>query len=106
MQTRTRIIKKLYHRLHITKTFENSRRLLFIDKDNKFFLKSVDMDSLNYLTHGSFYCTSSSYCQVSISYKHRVNPFLANVPILYHLKTKSFLVFSGGIKWEHWPEIG
>ena len=36
-------------------------------------------------------------------------PFLANVPILYLLKTKKtidFLVFSGGIKWEHWPEMG
>ena len=29
-----------------------------------------------------------------------INPFLANVPILYPL------VFSGGIKWERWPEIG
>ena len=37
------------------------------------------------------------------------NPFLANVPILYPLKTsenQGFLVFSGGIKWEHWPEMG
>ena len=38
------------------------------------------------------------------------NPFLSNVPILYPLKTlektKGFLVFSGGIKWEHWPEMG
>ena len=23
-----------------------------------------------------------------------------------HQKTKGFLVFSGGIKWEHWPEMG
>ena len=30
------------------------------------------------------------------------NSFLANVFILYPL---GFLVFSGGIKWEHWPEI-
>ena len=30
----------------------------------------------------------------------RFNPFLANAPILYPL------VFSGGIKWEHWPEMG
>ena len=22
------------------------------------------------------------------------------------IKTKGFLVFSGGIKWENWPEIG
>ena len=22
-----------------------------------------------------------------------------------HQKTKGFLVFSGGIKWEHWPEV-
>ena len=37
------------------------------------------------------------------------NPFLANVPILHrlkHQKTFGFLVFSGVIKWEHWPEIG
>ena len=39
----------------------------------------------------------------------KVNPFLANVPILQPLKTPKtfgFLVFSGGIKWEHWPEMG
>ena len=23
-----------------------------------------------------------------------------------HQKTKGFLLFSGGIKWDHWPEIG
>ena len=34
-----------------------------------------------------------------------INPFLANVPISYP-PTFGFLVFSGGIKWEHWPEIG
>ena len=38
------------------------------------------------------------------------NPFLSNVPILYPQKTpeknKGCLVFSGGIKWEHWPEMG
>ena len=39
------------------------------------------------------------------------NPFLPNAPILYPLKTpenlfSGFLVFSGGIKWEHWPEMG
>ena len=33
---------------------------------------------------------------------------MANVPILYALetqKTKGFLVFSGGIKWKHWPQM-
>ena len=38
-----------------------------------------------------------------------LNPLLANVPILYPLKTPEnlgFLVFSGGEKWEHWPEMG
>ena len=38
-----------------------------------------------------------------------INPFLTNVPILYPLKTAEnfgFLVFSVGIKWEHWPEMG
>ena len=33
------------------------------------------------------------------------NLFLANVPILYPPNTKNFLVFLGGIKWEHWPEM-
>ena len=40
--------------------------------------------------------------------------FLANIPTLYpqkipenlYQKTKGFLVLSGGIKWEHWPEKG
>ena len=39
----------------------------------------------------------------------RVNPFLANVPILYSYKTTENQRFSGvsrGIKWEHWPEKG
>ena len=30
-----------------------------------------------------------------------INPFQANVPFLYPLKT-----FSGGIEREHWPEMG
>ena len=37
------------------------------------------------------------------------NFFLANVTILYALKTPKnlcFLVFVGGMKWEHWPETG
>ena len=34
------------------------------------------------------------------------NPFLANVPELYPLKTFSLLVFSRAIKWKHWPGIG
>ena len=33
------------------------------------------------------------------------NLFLANAPILYPLKTPENR-FQGGIKWEHWPEIG
>ena len=38
----------------------------------------------------------------------KINPFLANVLILYSPetpKTKRFLVFSGSIKWKHWLEI-
>ena len=43
-----------------------------------------------------------------------LNLFLANIYILYPLQTLEnqkfsgwgFLVFSGGIKWEHWPEMG
>ena len=40
-----------------------------------------------------------------------INPVLANVPILYllktpkNLKTFGFLAFSRGIKWNHWTEI-
>ena len=37
------------------------------------------------------------------------NPFLANLPVLYPLKTSENLWFSGvfrGMKWDHWPEIG
>ena len=36
-------------------------------------------------------------------------PFLSNVSTLNPLKTpqnERFLVFSGSIKWEHWPEMG
>ena len=35
--------------------------------------------------------------------------FLASVTILHPSKTPEnldFLVFVGGIKWEHWPEVG
>ena len=38
-----------------------------------------------------------------------INPFLVNDPIVYLLKKKhktfGFLVFLGGIKWEHWLEM-
>ena len=37
------------------------------------------------------------------------NPFPVNVPILYILKTPENLwlaLFSGVMKWEHWPEMG
>ena len=42
-------------------------------------------------------------------YRRSINPFLANNLILDPLKTPEnfdFMVFSGGIKWEHWPEMG
>ena len=32
----------------------------------------------------------------SLNFVSNINPFL----------TKGFLVLSGGIKWEHWPEMG
>ena len=38
-----------------------------------------------------------------------INPFPANAPFYTHRKhqkTFGFLVFSGGVKWEHWPEMG
>ena len=37
-----------------------------------------------------------------------ISPFLANIPILYTLKTPKnvgLVVFSGGTKREHWPEM-
>ena len=34
------------------------------------------------------------------------NPFQANVPFLYPLKTSGLLTVSGGIEREHWPEMG
>ena len=37
--------------------------------------------------------------------KVSIKPFLVNVPILDPLKTFGFLVFSRGLKWEHWPEM-
>ena len=40
--------------------------------------------------------------QIQAQIWENFNLFLANGPILYPLKT----VVSGGIKWEHWPEIG
>ena len=46
---------------------------------------------------------------LSSNYRSYFNLFLANVPILCPLKTpenQMFLVFSGVIKWEHWPEMG
>ena len=37
----------------------------------------------------------------------KINPFLANTPILYRRKTtEDQTCFQGGVKWEHWPEIG
>ena len=33
-------------------------------------------------------------------------PMFPFYPPLKHQKTFDFLVFSGGIKWEHWPEMG
>ena len=36
-----------------------------------------------------------------------LNPFVTNVSILYSVKhkIKTFLAFSGGVKWEHWPQM-
>ena len=37
-----------------------------------------------------------------------INPYLAYVSILYPLETPenpSFLMFSGGVKWDHGPEM-
>ena len=41
-----------------------------------------------------------------------INPFLANVPILYPLRipenqrfSNFFFVFSRGAKWKHWPKL-
>ena len=35
-----------------------------------------------------------------------INPFNANVPFLYPLKTKGFLTFLGGIEMGNWRENG
>ena len=35
-----------------------------------------------------------------------VNPFQANVLILKTPENQSSLMFSGGIKWKDWPEMG
>ena len=46
---------------------------------------------------------------LKLTYHISFNLFQANVPILYLVKTpetKGFLLFSGGIIWEHWPEMG
>ena len=48
-------------------------------------------------------CKFISEKQPSISW---LNTFLANVTISYPLETFSFLVFSGGLKWFHLPEMG
>ena len=40
-----------------------------------------------------------------ICFESKTYPFLANVPILYPLKTpRNF--FQGCIKWKHWPDMG
>ena len=36
---------------------------------------------------------------------NQINPFTFNILILYPLN-KGFLMFSGGIKWKHWPKMG
>ena len=43
---------------------------------------------------------------LSTSSRIFINPFQANVPFLYPLKTSENLTFSGGIEREHWPEMG
>ena len=39
------------------------------------------------------------------SYPVIFDPFLINVTILCPLKTPEKTIFSGGIKWEHWPDV-
>ena len=54
-------------------------------------------------------CPQAYYLKHYLLLLFLINLFLANGPILYPLKTPenlSFLVFSRGVKWEHWPEIG
>ena len=55
---------------------------------------------------------SENFCKIvlrdlflEISIASHFNSFLANVLILYPLKTFGFLVFSGSKKREHWPEM-
>ena len=50
----------------------------------------IHSDELKYLIH-----------RFNVHYlpEDAINPFLANIPFLFRLKTP------GGIKWEHWPEM-
>ena len=50
------------------------------------------------IRYSLMFCFWDNFCVI-------VNLFLANVPILYPPEN-GFLVFSEGIKWEHWPEKG
>ena len=54
--------------------------------------------------------TGNDVKSITIDYNmFMFNPFLANIPIFYYLKTPGnlcVLVFPGGIKCEHWPEMG
>ena len=52
------------------------------------------------------YVYFSSYLHQCNVLTNNLNPFLTNGLILYPLKTFGFLVFSGGMKWQHWPEMG
>ena len=48
------------------------------------------------------------YIHQELTGVYGITPFLDNNPILYPLKTPEnydFLVFLGGIEWEHLPEI-
>ena len=45
----------------------------------------------------------------SVLTQRHVNPFKANVPFLYPLKTSEnfgFLTFSGGVETEHYAKVG
>ena len=61
------------------------------------------------VTEGSSYAEAANTFSLVFRLSFVVNPFLANAPILYPVKTLEnlvFLVFSGGIKGEHLPEMG
>ena len=70
----------------------------------------AQLSSLLNLTHEKpfvdiYDATNKTYCQLKPFLTHFWPVFPFYTP-WKHQKTKGFLVFSGGMKWEPWPEMG